>query len=227
MLKNTATTWVVFAFGGPDHATLAGKPITGGAANITANIRIDGGAADAVDDTNPTELEGGYYLFNILAAETNGDNLLLAPASSTANVQVVGVPGAVWTETPLDAAGVRSAVGLAAADLDTQLDALPTATEIRVEVDANSAGLLAIANAIAALNDPTAAAIATSVWATVCESQGNYTAKQIMSVMLAVLAGVTSNGGATFETPDGVANRLAATVDASNNRTAMTITPSA
>lgn len=35
---------------------------------------------------------------------------------------------------PLDAAGVRSAVGLASANLDTQLDALPTASEINAEV---------------------------------------------------------------------------------------------
>lgn len=35
----------------------------------------------------------------------------------------------------LNAAGVRSAVGLASANLDTQLDALPTAVEINTEVD--------------------------------------------------------------------------------------------
>jgi len=35
---------------------------------------------------------------------------------------------------PLDAAGVRSAVGLASANLDTQLDAIPTASEINAEV---------------------------------------------------------------------------------------------
>lgn len=96
MEKNTAGKWIVFAYGLPSHAS-AGQPITGDAANITANIRIDGGAANAVDDTNPTELEDGYYVFDIAAAETNGDNLVICPASSTANVQVIGVPGAVWT----------------------------------------------------------------------------------------------------------------------------------
>ncbi|MES9841235.1 MAG: hypothetical protein ABW134_11835 [Candidatus Thiodiazotropha endolucinida] len=100
MFKNTAGKWTVYAFGDPDHSTLAGKPVTGDAANITANIRIDGGAANAVDDTNPTELEDGYYVFDITAAETNGDLLTLAPASSTANVIVIGVPGAAWTRDP-------------------------------------------------------------------------------------------------------------------------------
>ena len=96
MEKNTAGKWIVFAFGDPDNAT-PGEPITGDAANITANIRIDGGAANAVDDTNPTELEDGYYVFDITAAEANGDLLSMHPASSTANVIVIGVPGAVWT----------------------------------------------------------------------------------------------------------------------------------
>ena len=80
---------------------------------------------------------------------------------------------------------------------------------------------------IAALNDPTAAAVASAVWTTVCEAQGSYTAQQIMSIILAVLAGVTSNGGATIETPNGLANRVAATINASQERTAMTLTPSA
>lgn len=90
--KNTAGKWIVFAW-----TTADGLPKTGDAANITANVRIDGGAANAVDDTNPTELEDGYYIFDITAAEFNGDNILICPASSTSGVQVIGVPGALWT----------------------------------------------------------------------------------------------------------------------------------
>ena len=53
MQKNvTGQKWVVFAFDRTDNT-----PKTGDAANITANLRIDGGAANAVDDVNPTELE--------------------------------------------------------------------------------------------------------------------------------------------------------------------------
>jgi len=96
MEKNTSGKWVVYAFQS-EAGTNPGQPVTGDAANITANIRIDGGAANAVDDTNPTELEDGYYVFDVTAAETNGDLLLIAPASSTANVNVIGVPGAVYT----------------------------------------------------------------------------------------------------------------------------------
>ncbi len=96
MQKNAAGKIVVFAYGLPNH-TNPGEPITGDALNITANIRIDGGAANAVDDLNPTEMEDGYYVFDITAVESNGDLLLLAPVSITPNVQVIAVPGTVYT----------------------------------------------------------------------------------------------------------------------------------
>jgi hypothetical protein len=90
--KNTAGKWTVFAFDLTDNT-----PKTGDAANITANIYIDG-SVNAVDDTNPTELAGGYYIFDVTAAETNGDHLIIHPDSTTADIQVIGVPGAVWTD---------------------------------------------------------------------------------------------------------------------------------
>lgn len=97
MQKNTAgQKWIVFAFQ-DEGGSNPGEPVTGDAANITANLRLDGGAANAVDDTNPTELEDGYYVFDITQAESNADLILMAPQSSTANVNVIGVPGAVWT----------------------------------------------------------------------------------------------------------------------------------
>lgn len=119
MQKNTASQkWYVFAFEG-EGGTNPGDPVTGDAANITANIRIDGGAANAVDDTNPTELEDGYYVFDVTAAETNGDYLLIAPESSTANVLVIGLPGATWTtpanfpDTAISGTGVIDADAVA------------------------------------------------------------------------------------------------------------------
>ena len=106
MFKNTASQkWVVFAFQ-DEGGTNPGEPVTGDALNITANLYLDGsGTPNAVDDTNPTELGGGYYVFDITAAESNADNIVIAPASSTANVNVIGVPGVVFpTELTNDAA---------------------------------------------------------------------------------------------------------------------------
>lgn len=97
MQKNVAAQkWIVRAFGGSGHAN-PNDPITGDAANITANLRIDGGAANVVDDTNPTELEDGFYIFDLTQVETNGDLILISPESSTANVQVEGAPISVYT----------------------------------------------------------------------------------------------------------------------------------
>jgi hypothetical protein len=99
MIKNTAgQKWVVFAFD-----TTTGLPKTGDALNITANLRLDGGAANPVDDTNPTELEGGYYAFDLTDAETNGNMIVICPSSVTANIAVIGVPGALYTESDFTA----------------------------------------------------------------------------------------------------------------------------
>jgi hypothetical protein len=68
--------------------------------------------------------------------------------------------------------------------------------------------------------------IADAVKAAIVESQGSITLQQAMSTMLSALAGVTADGGVTFKSPNGSATRIAATVNASNERTAITLTPS-
>ena len=97
MQKNVAgQRWIVYAYE-DEGGTNPGEPVTGDAVNITANLRIDGGAANAVDDTNPTELEDGFYYFDITQAESNGELIVICPASSTANVNVVGAPATIYT----------------------------------------------------------------------------------------------------------------------------------
>ena len=90
MYKNVAGHWVVFAYN-----RVTGIPETGDAANITANLRIDGGAAVATTNAF-AELEDGYYIVILTRAESNGDNILIAPESTTANIQVIGVPGTTY-----------------------------------------------------------------------------------------------------------------------------------
>ena len=90
--KNVASQkWRVFAFDAD------GAPVTGDAANITAKIAKDYGAATAITDTNPTETEDGYYVFDLAQAETNADVLNSYPESSTSGVQVIGDPGTIFT----------------------------------------------------------------------------------------------------------------------------------
>jgi len=72
--------------------TATGLPVTGDAANITAQISLDSGTFAAVTDTNPTELDAtnapGVYVFDLTQAETNGDVLTIVPSSTTSNVQL-------------------------------------------------------------------------------------------------------------------------------------------
>lgn len=87
MQKNVAGQKVrVFAF---NRSTAA--PVLGDAANITCKVSKDNLAATALADTNPTETEDGYYLFDLTQSETNADTLDFYPESSTASVQVVTV----------------------------------------------------------------------------------------------------------------------------------------
>ena len=96
MQKNVAgQKWRVFAYNRTTQV-----PQTGDAANITALISIDGAAAGATNDVNPTEISGGFYEFDLTQAETNGYELLIIPSSVTAGIQVIGAPATVTT-TPV------------------------------------------------------------------------------------------------------------------------------
>ena len=107
MLKNTASQkWIIFAFNLTTNA-----PVTGNAASITSDIIIDGVSSTIAG--NPTEIERGYYSFALSQANTNGDQLTIIPVSSTSGVQVIGVPGSVWTFTnvsPPTAAVIADAI---------------------------------------------------------------------------------------------------------------------
>jgi len=86
--------WIVFAFDETDST-----PKAGDAAQITAKIQKDWEATpSAITDTNPTEIEDGYYMFDLTQEETNADVLLILPESSTADIGVIGVPGVIFTQ---------------------------------------------------------------------------------------------------------------------------------
>lgn len=172
MQKNVAgQKWIVFAFS-DEGGTNPGEPVTGDAAQITANLYLDGSATpNAVDDTNPTELGGGYYAFDITQAESNAENIVIVPASSTANVNVIGVPGAVYT-TPanfpdLSVAATNGRVDVAsvagtaqtAGDLAALITTVDTVVDgIQTDLDNGTDGLGAIKADTAAILDDTGTA---------------------------------------------------------------------
>ena len=132
----------------------------------------------------------------------------------------------------LDAAGIRTAVGLASANLDTQLGALPTAAENRAEMDSNSTQLAAIVadtnelqtdsvpGLIAALNDPTAAAVADAVWDEA--RSGHTTAGTFGESFNGVVNGEAATG--TLSTTQMTTNLTEATDDHYNGRIVVFIT---
>ena len=108
-----------------------------------------------------------------------------------------------------------------------------TGNGVRADVQALAAGAItAAAIATGAIDADALAAdagteLAAAVGALVCEAEGSYTLKQIQSIVLAALAGVTTTSGSVLKTPDGAATRITATLNGSNERTAMTLAPSA
>lgn len=142
---------------------------------------------------------------------TAGTNIVLAKGT--------GVTGF----TDLSAADVRTAVGLASANLDTQLGAIDDYLD--TEVAAIKAKTDLIPAAPAGVGDiPTAAAIASAVWAFVAE--GAYTAVQLLRGIFAFTTGKASGGGTAtirFRDAGDTKDRIVATVDADGNRTARTL----
>ena len=154
--KNIAGKVMVFAFDITDNTAK-----TGDAAQITGNVRIDGGAANAIDDTNPTELEDGYYIFDLTAAETNGDHIGVFPASSTGSIQVIGVPGSIYTDAPnYNLLGIESDGDLTKVNLCANTTLVDTTT-VATDAEADIAAL----NDVAATDIVTSGAITTSAGA--------------------------------------------------------------
>lgn len=119
--------------------TLAGTPVISayvgnGTTQITAGITL------TVDFDGVT----GLHNCRVVASAGNGFTTttnvsLIITAGTVDGTSVVGEQIASFSidnrdSAGLDAAGVRAAVGLAAADLDTQLTALPTAAEAATAV---------------------------------------------------------------------------------------------
>ena len=108
------------------HDTSADEPKTGDAANITAQISLDGAATAATDDTTPTELDAtdakGIYIFDMTQDETNADLIILSAVSSTSNISIE--PLIIYTEPELRTANITqiSDDATAASNLELALE---------------------------------------------------------------------------------------------------------
>lgn len=213
--KNVAGQFLYFAL---VNAT-TGAALTG--ATVTAKRSIDG-AAQASCTGTVAEDAGGQYHIALSQADTNGNNigyLFTAANAIPVNISIVTTAAdptdalafglsridatissrlaSASYSAPLDAAGTRSAVGLASANLDTQLGAIPTA-------NANADALLDRANGV----------------------ETSWTFRQVMRIIFSALAGKADGAATTtmhFRDQADLKNRITATVDANGNRTAVTL----
>lgn len=92
LFKNVAGQHIhIYAY---DSTT--GDAKTGDANNITGYVSLDG-TANAIDDTNPTEVDAtnmpGIYAFDLAQAETNCNSIAFAFKSSTENIRIEPVIG--------------------------------------------------------------------------------------------------------------------------------------
>lgn len=124
----------------------------------------------------------------------------------------------------LDAAGIRTAIGLAAANLDTQLAAIDDAVDTEVAaIKAKTDNLPASPAATGDSMALTAAAVDAVLDEVV---EGTVTMRQLLRVLLAFAAGKTTGGATTsiaFRDQADTKNRIAMTVDTDGDRSATTV----
>ncbi|MDG4903207.1 hypothetical protein P9279_22105 [Mesorhizobium sp. WSM4962] len=140
------------AIGSAELAASAVTEIQSGLSTLdAAGVRAAVGLASANLDTQIGTLAtasalatvAGYVDTEVAAIKAKTDNLPSDPADASdiaaAFTSLQSHGDSAWATatgfSTLDAAGVRSAVGMASANLDTQLDALPTTAEVNAEVD--------------------------------------------------------------------------------------------
>ena len=201
----------------------------------TVYLSKNGGAQAARNDaTAITHDARGYYLVTLNATDTNTAGRLRALFSSDADHLPVWedytvLPAQVYDSIIAGTDKLNVAV-TEQANIDfgaLQKASLDAATP--ASVGSVTAGVTLAADALdaASLKADAIAEIVAAVLAAQVETEGTYTVQQVLSITLAVLAGVTANGGASLKTPNGIAVRVAATINTSSERTAMTLTPSA
>jgi hypothetical protein len=194
----------------------------------TVYLSKNGGAQGARNDaTAITHDARGYYLVALNATDTNTAGRLRVLFSSDAD----HLP--VWEDYTVLPANVYDSLIAGSANLAVDATKVGGTVQTGGDLAVLVAAILAdtgtdgvVVNA-AGLATDAVTEIVNAIKAAVVETEGSYTIQQVLSIVLAVCAGITASGGASLKTPNGVAVRVAATINTSSERTAMTLTPSA
>lgn len=198
---------------------------------------IHGFKVDLSDNTDAGFYAAGHD-YTIVVSSITVDSQTVSFVAATFSIQNRYVGGVA-----LDAAGVRSAVGLASANLDTQLstidDFLDTeVAAIKAKTDNLPASPAAVGSAMTLASGAiTAAVVATdaidadALAANAVDEildevvEGTLTMRQVLRLAIAFFSGKASGGGSTpvvFRDSTDAKNRISMTVDADGNRSAVT-----
>jgi hypothetical protein len=232
-----------------DAFTRLGAPA---GASVSADIAaVKSETADILDDTGTSgvALPDGVITANKIAsnaitsakiaADAIGASQIAADAIGSSELAASAITEIQSGLSTLDAAGVRSAVGLGSANLDTQLSTIDTVVDAilvdtgttldgRIPAALVSGRMDASVGAMAA-NVLTASALAADAVDEILDEQigdSTITVRQALRVFMAALAGKASGAATTTMTFRNVAddtNRIVATVDADGNRSAITL----
>jgi hypothetical protein len=188
------------------------------------DVNIEAISQDTTSATNLEAYTDGTTPAPVNVTQNAGSSITSASGRQEVNVTHNGGT-AIASSGGIQQVNLAQWVGVAPLGLTSQrVNVLLGACSADV-IDANAIAADAIGSSELAATAATE--IANAVLATVVETEGSYTLKNFASIGLSVMAGRTSNGGNTFATPNNVATRVTATTDGSNNRTAMTLAPSA
>jgi hypothetical protein len=168
-------------------------------------------AAGSAGDPWSTALPGAYGAGT--AGKIIGDNLNATVSSRLASASYTA---------PLDASGVRTALGVSSPNLDTQLSAIDTVVD-SILADTGTDGVV-----VAAASKSGYALSSSGLDSITIETGLNM--RQATSLIAASAAGKLSGAATTTITIDGAGvntDRIVATVDADGNRTAITLSPPA
>jgi hypothetical protein len=211
---STATTALI----GPFVDDTDGKTAETGLTIARADCQLwkEGGSsmAQKTETTSATHRANGCYTVPIDATDT-GTLGALVLSVHVAGALPVRHEYFVVPATVFDAIKAGTGTGLYS---NVQAMAADVVTASAIAADAIGSSELAAG---------AATEIAAAVGALVCEINGSRTLQQIASILLSACAGVTTTGGAVLKDPSGTSTRISATINGSNERTAITLTPSA
>lgn len=200
--------------------------------DVPTNAELATALAGADDAT----LAAIAALNNLSAAQVNAEvDTALADVGLTTTVtgRIDVAISSRGTGAAMDAAGVRMAVGLASANLDTHLAAIDDFLDteiaaIKAKTDNLPASPAAVGSAMT-LTSGERDSVAAALLDLAAGVETNRTVRQAMRLILAALVGKLSGAAGTTvtirDTNDAV-NRITATVDEHGNRSAVTLDPS-